>query len=553
MNKRNNLAESLNNILDIIENKCTDAGGDIHIEPDRLGVFREETDYLKGRMGIEPFQAVLFAVIIASHAQGRCSVHVIGKRLGMSYLKMLSYARDLYALCDRGLIRLKGMDEIVVPAEVIGSIMRDSPFEKPQMEGLSTRALLRRIQTCITRVYDGEYTPLQFTEEVDLLLEANPQTSYAAACEKYKIDQGHVSFIERTLFHILVDLYNRRNLTVFDMGDVENYFKDDEIMDGLRDLADTEDLTLQILGILEPAQGEGLLEGTAFSFKENVVRELFADIRVKETTLKTVGLNDLADKPVKQLFYNQREKDELDRLGSLLEEDNLQKVLAAMKEKGLRTGMICLFHGDPGTGKTETVYQLARRTGRGILEADVAKLRNCYIGETEKNVRALFRDYRIACSENDRLPILLFNEADAILGRRMEGAVRSVDRMENSVQNILLQELENFEGILIATTNLLANLDPAFERRFLFKVRFNKPELEPRKQIWRAQFPMLSEDETASLADAFSFSGGEIENVVRKYAIDNILSGREGGYPQLCQLCRDEAATKSSTRTKIGF
>ncbi len=141
------LAESLNKILDIINNKCTDAVGDIRIDPNHLNMFVEETNYLKERMGLEPFQAILFAGIIASHAHGRCSVHSIGKRLGMSYLKMLSYARDLYALCDRGLIRLKGMDEIVVPAEVIGSIMHDKPFEKPQIEGLSTRVLLRRIQT----------------------------------------------------------------------------------------------------------------------------------------------------------------------------------------------------------------------------------------------------------------------------------------------------------------------------------------------------------------------------------------------------------------------
>ena len=548
-----NIAESLNNILDILDNKCTDAGGEILITPDRLGVFREETDYLKERMGIEPFQAVLFAAIIASHAQGRCSVYAIGKRLGISYLRMLSYSRDLYALRDRGLIRLKGMEEIVVPAEVIDSIMRDKPFEKPQVEGLSTRVLLRRIQTCLTRVYDGEYTPLQFTEEVDLLLEANPQTSYAAACEKHKVDPDHITYIERMMFHILADLYIRRAYTVFDMGDVEGYFKDDEIMDGLRDLMDTGDLGLQILGVLEPAQEDGFRDGASFRFRDDVVRDLFADIRVKETDLKTVGLDDLADKPVKQLFYNPKEKDQIDRLGSMLEEDNLQKVFACMKEKGLRTGLICLFYGDPGTGKTETVYQMARKAGRSILEADVAKLRNCFVGETEKNMRALFRDYRTACAENDRMPILLFNEADAILGKRMEGAVRSVDRMENSVQNILLQEMESFEGILIATTNLLGNLDPAFERRFLFKVRFNKPEPEPRKQIWKAQFPILSDEEAASLAGEFSFSGGQIENVVRKYTIDSILSDCEGGYPQIFQLCREESATQSSTRTKIGF
>jgi hypothetical protein len=92
-----NLAESLNNVLLIIEQEYTDAGGDIHINPDNLEVFSQETDYLKGRMGLEPFQAVVFAAIIASHANGRCTVNIIGKRLGMSYLKMLSFSKDLFA------------------------------------------------------------------------------------------------------------------------------------------------------------------------------------------------------------------------------------------------------------------------------------------------------------------------------------------------------------------------------------------------------------------------------------------------------------------------
>ena len=150
------------------------------------------------------------------------------------------------------------------------------------------------------------------------------------------------------------------------------------------------------------------------------------------------------------------------------------------------------------------------------------------------------------------LPILLFNEADAILGKRMEGAVKSVDRMENSVQNILLQEMETFEGIMIATTNLLGNLDPAFERRFLFKIRFDKPDLEPRRQIWKSQFPSLTDEEATFLAKEFSFSGGQIENVVRKYTIDSVLSGAEGGYEQLARFCREESVGKEY-RSRIGF
>ena len=122
-----NLAESLNNILQIIDGKCTDAGGEIHVNPAHLGVFSSETEYLWKRMQLTPFQAVLFAVIIQCNATGRCTFHNIAKHLGMTYLQFLSYASDLYALRDKWLIRLKGNSELKVPADVINALMNDAP------------------------------------------------------------------------------------------------------------------------------------------------------------------------------------------------------------------------------------------------------------------------------------------------------------------------------------------------------------------------------------------------------------------------------------------
>ena len=546
-----NLAESLNNVLRIIDQECTDAGGDIHIAPDHLEKFEVETSYLQDRLGITPFQSVLFAVIIQCNSTNRSTINNIAKDLGMTYLQFLSLADELYALRDKGLIRMRANNEIKVPSEVIACLMKDTPIERPRIDGLNTLALFRRVGGYMKATAADQMPSSQVVEETEALIDANPQTSYAKACNKYLRD-NNISAQERLLFYVMSYLYLRRGITVFDMSDIDDYIQDENWSMELKDFFDIEALDLQRKGIIEPARTDGLFERGSFSFNEDVSREMFSDIKLCSTNVKTVDLNDLKDKPSKALFYNKEEKGQIERLGSLLEEESLQKVFSSMKEKGLRTGMICLFYGDPGTGKTETVYQMARRTGRKILEADVAKLRNCYVGETEKNMRALFADYRTACEENELKPILLFNEADAILGKRMEGAVKAVDRMENSVQNILLQEMETFEGIMIATTNLLGNLDPAFERRFLFKIRFNKPELESRSQIWKSQFPSLTDDEATSLAKEFSFSGGQIENVVRKYTIDSVLSGTEGGYEQLAQFCREESAGKS-TRNKIGF
>ncbi len=101
--------------------------------------------------------------------------------------------------------------------------------------------------------------------------------------------------------------------------------------------------------------------------------------------------------------------------------------------------------------------------------------------------------------------------------------------MENSIQNIILQEMEKLDGILIATTNLTTNLDNAFERRFLYKIRFDRPDEKVKEQIWASMLPTLSEEDARELAHGFDFSGGQIENIVRKKEIKFIIDGVDAG------------------------
>lgn len=151
-------------------------------------------------------------------------------------------------------------------------------------------------------------------------------------------------------------------------------------------------------------------------------------------------------------------------------------------------------------------------------------------------------------------PILLVNEADAIFGIRQEGATRAVDKMENSIQNIILQEMEKLDGILIATTNLTTNLDNAFERRFLYKIRFDRPDEKVKEQIWTSMLPTLSEEDARELAHGFDFSGGQIENIVRKKEIKFIIDGVDAGMEEILGYCREEMIEDAgSGRKKIGF
>ena len=187
------------------------------------------------------------------------------------------------------------------------------------------------------------------------------------------------------------------------------------------------------------------------------------------------------------------------------------------------------------------------------MQVNVSQIKSCWVGESEKNIKQLFDDYRARAMECERTPILLFNEADAIINKRQEGAEKAVDKMENSIQNIILQEMETLDGILIATTNLAQNMDKAFERRFLYKIKFEKPTIEARMSMWHEMIPALGEEDSRALASKYEFSGGQIENIARHYTIGNILHGSSDNIvKELSSYC-DSEKLESKEMRKIGF
>ena len=203
--------------------------------------------------------------------------------------------------------------------------------------------------------------------------------------------------------------------------------------------------------------------------------------------------------------------------------------------------------------KPEEVYQLARMTRRDVMMVDLSQVRSKWFGESEKKVKQIFDDYAAARKACDTEPILFINEADGLLSRRIDlgASNESTDRVTNTMQNVLLQALESFEGILIATTNLTGNLDRAYERRFTFRLNFPRPDKHTRAAIWKEKLPQLSDDEAAQLGERFEISGGEIDNQVRQVLLRKVLR-REGDlFYSLNESCRNTHGFSSSR--KVGF
>jgi SpoVK/Ycf46/Vps4 family AAA+-type ATPase len=222
---------------------------------------------------------------------------------------------------------------------------------------------------------------------------------------------------------------------------------------------------------------------------------------------------------------------------------------------GLNTnkGFTLLLHGEPGTGKTATVKQLARKTGRHILMVDTSKIKDMFVGESEKNIRRVFKEYAQAKNFFERHPILLFNEADALIGKRIS-VNSSVDQMNNTMQNILLQQLEDFEGIFIATTNLPNSLDDAFNRRLLYKVAYSKPDKTIRLQLLQQHFKDMTIPFLEMINERYPLTGAQIMNINKKLLVERFLH-EEVDLPQLIeQFCREELQLLKSTKeATIGF
>ncbi len=186
--------------------------------------------------------------------------------------------------------------------------------------------------------------------------------------------------------------------------------------------------------------------------------------------------------------------------------------LARRMGKGL--GLVCLFDGEPGTGKTLASEVIASELGLPLFAVNVANVVSKWIGETEKNLQRIFDD-----ASRNRC-VLLFDEADALFSKRMN-VERSVDRHANMEVGLLLQLVENHRGLVLLTTNLKDSIDPAFARRFAFKLTFEFPDSAVRARVWETLLPpaQLADDvDVEELGEEYELSGGAIRNVVLRAA-----------------------------------
>lgn len=248
-----------------------------------------------------------------------------------------------------------------------------------------------------------------------------------------------------------------------------------------------------------------------------------------------------------EMYFNENMQTNIRNLEGLCQLDFKSMAIDNLELKGASV----LLYGAPGTGKTELALQLARMSGRSLFRVEVNQIMSKWVGESEQKLKESLNRYKRMARSMDVPPILFLNECDQILSKRV-AINNSVDQMHNNLQNILLEEFENFEGLLFATTNLTNNLDVAFERRFLYKVQFEKPSTEIQLKIWKQYLPQFSIEQLNQLLNRFEFTAAEIKNISKKLALSNLMGAKIDPFQLALSFCQNEYLD-SNRINRIGF
>ena len=541
--KETTLLRAIENVVEVSKNS--------KLKAEAKAEMADEVHYIAERYGITERQAILFCICM-ERGPRRVDYDDLASHLDVSNIRILSYAEDIDALVRRRLLRYrdaKDEDSFDIPQPVIKALKHNEVYELPSRTGLDCAALFEVLDQLFEDLDDDAITPKDLYAELDELFKDNPQVGFVKQIKELN------RLCQEDMLLLLFFCHRLVNKDDDDIrfGQMEDCFTSSASFINAKGQLRSGDHWLMQKKLIEHRCEDGIADTSRYKLTEQAKRTLLAEMKINSSEEKLADVIKAKDLTAKEMFYVKENQRQVEELRSFLEPDRYTEIRERMLQNGFRTSFACLFYGGPGTGKTETVYQLARQTGRDIMIVDVPQIKSKWVGDSEKNIKALFDRYRELVRKASPTPILLFNEADAIIGIRRQGATSAVDKMENSIQNIILQEMETLDGIMIATTNLTQNLDTAFERRFLYKINFEKPDASVRQQLWRSMMPALSDADAHVLANGYDFSGGQIENISRKATINAILHGEAANdLVRLTQYCNAERLDNTNRR-KVGF
>lgn len=534
---------------------------DSHLRKPLFEAVPEEINFLSVYLNTSEIETILFANAFAVWYNDNTFIRVF-KYLGMQEFQVLKYRSEILDLYAKRLLINKDksgkkINEFDISQKILADVAENKKIKLyvdiPEKSQIITLVdILETFDEMSEQFDDNVISFWDFKDFIDdLLVQFNDRPIFKEI-KKLKLDNFEMYFLLDTIWDAVKRGDNDFNTGVQSTAD-DYYKRKSNSINAFSKIINGE--TLLIKKSLIELSKEQFVNRTTAKLSDKMVKFLREKENLNIDNVSAENKRLIAHKviPKRHLFYNDDEKKQISIISEILMPQKFKKLQSRLKNRNMPFGIAVLLHGAPGTGKTESVYQLAKQSGRNIFKVDISETKSMWFGESQKLIKKVFSEYREMSTSEKTAPILLFNEADAVIGKRKSSASSNVADTENAIQNIILEEMENFEGILFATTNLVENMDDAFERRFLFKVKFETPSTEISAKIWKLKLPFLSEKESLKLAESFQFSGGEMENIARKCVMNELLENKNPNYETVLEMCKNEKWGVKSNIIKIGF
>lgn len=522
-------------------------------------VVENEISLLSKYLQLNDIETVLFANAFVLWFENSDFTDVF-EHFGLTKFQVLKYREAIEMLYCRNLLmnknaRKRQISSFELSQNIINSISKNESIPYMQLEtSLEPKILVDLLEEFdgVSDQFDSELiSHHDFVDYISTLCNENISMPVFREIKNFKLDAFETYFFLDTIWDAVSSGDNHFNTYI--EATVNGYFTRKSQAMKFQKLILSEETRLSKLNLIEISK-DNFQDQKKAKLTRKVVDFLKdkEDLMIDDISKAHSKLIKAKDISTRKLFYNPDENIQIEQISNVLHDDKFIEMQRRLKEKAMPIGITAILLGVPGTGKTESVYQLAKNSGRNIFKVDISETKSMWFGESQKLVKKIFTEYDEMKRNEELCPILLFNEADAIIGKRKSAGSSNVADTENAIQNIILEEMENFDGILFATTNLVENMDAAFERRFLFKVKFEQPSTENSAKIWQEKLPILSKKESQILAEKFKFSGGEMENITRKCAMQEIMQGDILNFTDIEGLCKNEKWSGEEKR-KIGF
>lgn len=552
-------------VLNLIETVYVEAKNS-KLDFDNLRGVNSEIESLSTYFNVSPSQVVLLCSILGISGANETYVHQLANYLDLENLQFLNHLTDIKVLEEKSILMKNRRrsrhvstmmrEEYILSPHLLNYVIENKPIPKELLEGESKEdtfiQFLFDLDELRQEKTDNQIDFLSFTSDVEALVLSNRHFKMVDYVLRNKMTQLEYC----VFFDVIFDTINAKQHGFVSglQATIDDFSSSKKTSISFINEFLAERTQLNTLKLVEKKNDKFINDfRLKLSPKAIALLKEYEQIEIHVTV--TEKSNVIRPEKIKKLplFYNANEKLQIESITKSLGKRAFLDLQKQLQSVNMPRGISCLLHGTSGTGKTETVYQIARKTNRAVMFVDISETKSMWFGESQKLVKRIFSDYYALQKSEENCPILLFNEADSVIGKRKNAGSSSVADTENAIQNILLEELECFSGIVFATTNLIGNLDAAFERRFLFKVNFEIPDLECSAKIWKTKLPFLSARDCKTLANSFQFSGGEMENIARKCILEQVIHGKLPNLDLVMHFCSQEKWGSKSSASSIGF